>query len=476
MTATPFNHLLVAAGSTVAIAGPHIQTLDSRTGNLIAATTAPAPIRVAALDNDATYLITAGDDKILRLWKVEGLEPVNERELPKRPTALGFTKDGKTIVVGDKFGDVFTYPLEHIEPTTEEKNKALASHENPSGGRLILGHVSLLTAFLLSPDEKYIITADRDEHIRVSWYPQGYTIESYCLGHTKFVSAIHIPEFAQDTLISGGGDSVLKVWDWLSGRLIRDIAIADAVEPYIVVKPEPKIPRRFGDGEGSGKKKNRKGKKRARDQKAAAESALVLEEPEQVDEVESLVFAISQIATTPSKHVLFSACGATALFCVPFSDTDAEIGVLDFGKPVLTFAVQADGLIYVSLDGNYGSDTTSMVRTVKIDENKLVAVTSTLITTLNTTALKPATPAELSALELYAALTSLPKGRDVDTDPMERPGDDGDFDAVAGLSKKELGRLKSKKAVAKRVGDEDEQRETKRARSEQDDQMDEDEP
>lgn len=67
---------------------------------------------------------------------------------------------------------------------------ALISHENLAGGTLVLGHASLLTSFLLSNDEKYIITADRDEHIRVSWYPQGYVIERYCLGHTKCVGFI----------------------------------------------------------------------------------------------------------------------------------------------------------------------------------------------------------------------------------------------------------------------------------------------
>jgi tRNA (guanine-N(7)-)-methyltransferase subunit TRM82 len=66
-----------------------------------------------------------------------------------------------------------------------DTNDLLASHENPSGGTLILGHTSLLTAFVLSPDEKHIITADRDEHIRASWFPQGHTIESFCLGHKK---------------------------------------------------------------------------------------------------------------------------------------------------------------------------------------------------------------------------------------------------------------------------------------------------
>ncbi|EED79232.1 predicted protein, partial [Postia placenta Mad-698-R] len=87
-------------------------------------------------------------------------------------------------------------------------------------GELILGHVSLLTCFLLSTDDKYILTADRDEHIRVSWFPQGYVIERYCLGHGKYVSALHVPPFAPDILVSGGGDPMLKVWDWMSGRML----------------------------------------------------------------------------------------------------------------------------------------------------------------------------------------------------------------------------------------------------------------
>lgn len=125
------------------------------------------------------------------------------RELPKRPTKLVFTKDTRTILVSDKFGDVFryaysskafffsekknSYPFDFVPPETKTVRDDFASHENPSDGQLILGHASPLTSFVLSHDEKYIITADRDEHIRVSWYPEGYNIEMYCLGHRKCV-------------------------------------------------------------------------------------------------------------------------------------------------------------------------------------------------------------------------------------------------------------------------------------------------
>lgn len=81
-------------------------------------------------------------------------------------------------------------PVEEQKQEQEKKREkdGLASHENPSNGDLVLGHVSLLTACILTHDERYIITADRDEHIRVSWYPQAYEIESFCLGNEKCVA------------------------------------------------------------------------------------------------------------------------------------------------------------------------------------------------------------------------------------------------------------------------------------------------
>lgn len=37
----------------------------------------------------------------------------------------------------------------------------------------------------VSPDDRFILTADRDEKIRVSWAAAPHSIESFCLGHTE---------------------------------------------------------------------------------------------------------------------------------------------------------------------------------------------------------------------------------------------------------------------------------------------------
>lgn len=108
-------------------------TIISRTGTIVASTLnlpenvqeslkKSGPIRCAVLDKSNTYLATLADDKKLKVWKLDGLELLHERfvspfgrnsakmlyrELPKRPTSALFTVDGQTIVVADKFGDVF---------------------------------------------------------------------------------------------------------------------------------------------------------------------------------------------------------------------------------------------------------------------------------------------------------------------------------------------------------------------------------
>jgi len=77
------------------------------------------------------------------------------------------------------------------------------------------------------------MTADRDEHIRVSRYPQSWVIEGFCLGHTAFVSRILVPGWAPQEMLSGGGDGWLGRWRWADGKCLQRIEIAGVLEGVV---------------------------------------------------------------------------------------------------------------------------------------------------------------------------------------------------------------------------------------------------
>lgn len=191
--------------------------------------------------------------------------------MPKRPCSVLLSPDEKLILSADKFGDVYTLPLIPSSdiPAPDGQNSPASSHSTPAPPAqkvwkpqatsttvhsqrnlqslrqqemqaaknkdkstsdkptfeltLIIGHVSLLTSMCLAQkgDRRYIFTADRDEHIRVSRYvPQAHVIEGFCLGHKQFVNALVVPDARPELLISGGGDDELFVWDWETGTLL----------------------------------------------------------------------------------------------------------------------------------------------------------------------------------------------------------------------------------------------------------------
>lgn len=204
--------------------------------------------------------------------------------MPKRPCAITVTPDNATILCADKFGDVYSLPLlgytfvvdDSVDTASDTSNRkpsdttrrmvpaasALTVHTKKNQEalrnqlrmtnttsekktcdfetRLLLGHVSLLTDLayvnldvqpgLAEGSRSYILTSDRDEHIRISrGIPQAHIIEGYCLGHTEFVSKLSVPYWRQDLLISGGGDSYLIIWDWLAGKPLHRV---DLSSPY----------------------------------------------------------------------------------------------------------------------------------------------------------------------------------------------------------------------------------------------------
>lgn len=184
-------------------------------------------IRSAAWNSNGTALATVGDDKVVKLWLIHDGRTYHyqgeTQKNPKKLTSVVFASDpeGEVIVYSDKFGEVFSSPV--ARPNEQPK--------------VLLGHVSIITEVLLSPGGDLLLSADRDEKIRVSQYPKAYNIEAYCLGHTQFVSRIYIPTSQPSVLFSGSADGTVRVWRYLVGELLHteDLTRGDATKRIVTL-------------------------------------------------------------------------------------------------------------------------------------------------------------------------------------------------------------------------------------------------
>lgn len=83
----------------------------------------------------------------------------------------------------------------------------------------LLGHLSMLLDILVTPDNKHVLTCDRDEKIRVTHYPNSYNIRGFCLGHTEFITGFTFVPGQDHILASASGDGNIRIWDFLKVRL-----------------------------------------------------------------------------------------------------------------------------------------------------------------------------------------------------------------------------------------------------------------
>nr|XP_019562524.2 tRNA (guanine-N(7)-)-methyltransferase non-catalytic subunit wuho-like [Aedes albopictus] len=174
-------------------------------------------VQIVALEvhEEKSLLAVATSDKSLYLFEIladgegstEGmLKLLSRRMVSRTSSCMKFVTGGKFLVVCDKGGDCYRYDCE--------------GDDCKKPGRWLLGHMSQVLDVLVSADERFIITSDRDEKIRVTNHPDCHTIETFCLGHGEFVSQL---EFVTTTdgkscLLSLSGDKTLRLWDFATGK------------------------------------------------------------------------------------------------------------------------------------------------------------------------------------------------------------------------------------------------------------------
>lgn len=149
-------------------------------------------------------------DKTVVAYNYKTLEVLAKKCFAKRPSSIAFVDD-QTILVADKFGDLYRTDLFKEDDAEERKP--------------VLGHVSMLLSVVVAGDK--IITADRDEHIRISDLQRPYIIDAFLFGHTNYVWCLCLVE---NWLLSGGGDSWISLWSLDKNEEVTRFDLHKAIE------------------------------------------------------------------------------------------------------------------------------------------------------------------------------------------------------------------------------------------------------
>jgi len=188
-------------------------------------------VRALRFDPTGRFMLTAGDDKLARVWRVHHNVAFDERSvpgdpatvacvaratLPKKLSAATFTDDGERAFFADKFGDVFVLPTdkptldarrrrrreaeggerggndaakkkkkkngdagasgegeaEDAEEKTQTGRQSLSSDDDVAS--YALGHCcSIVTDACVPPGSSLLCTADRDNKVRITHVPRG---------------------------------------------------------------------------------------------------------------------------------------------------------------------------------------------------------------------------------------------------------------------------------------------------------------
>ncbi|CAH8527301.1 unnamed protein product [Heterobilharzia americana] len=138
---------------------------------------------------------------------------LSQLKLHKQVSCLLFSPSEGSLLIGDKSGDIYKLFISEGRIISEKDLTC------------ICGHLSLLSHLAISDDELYLASCDRDEKIRISRFSQPYVIQSFCLGHTSFVSQLAFIPNSQ-YLISTGGDGDFKVWNCVSGECLSSYHVS----------------------------------------------------------------------------------------------------------------------------------------------------------------------------------------------------------------------------------------------------------
>ncbi|KAJ1442027.1 hypothetical protein B484DRAFT_88151 [Ochromonadaceae sp. CCMP2298] len=191
------------------------------------------------LDEEQTHIYVGFSCKTLACFEMSSCKFVGCTTLRKRPagvvagsfpaTALDRSADPEQlrtmVVVADNAGDIYALDAPNL------RQMAYVTGHTAT----VLTDLELCVPSLgAGAGLRLVASADRDEKVRVSRFPDLETIQCFCLGHTSVVASVSFVRLGgaggRDLLLSSGWDHKICLWDPLSGELLHSVVCAEGAE------------------------------------------------------------------------------------------------------------------------------------------------------------------------------------------------------------------------------------------------------
>ena len=241
--------LLVFAAGAAAEEGPYLE-LDTK-GHM-------ALIRSIVFTPDGSELISASDDKTIRVWDVGTGRIVRtiRGEIgdgdPGKIYALALSRDGRLLAAGGRTGTtgqrqpIRLYDLNEgtlIGLFQGHDDAVLSLDFSPDGDRLVSGstddtaiiwdvasrkalhrlsgHKGDVNAARFTADASGVVTASDDNTLKL-WDARDGALVSTLTGHQDKVIALAV-SLRDGQVASGALDGTIKFWDLINGRVLKEI-------------------------------------------------------------------------------------------------------------------------------------------------------------------------------------------------------------------------------------------------------------
>jgi WD40 repeat protein len=239
--------LLALATPVRAAEGPYLE-LDTK-GHM-------ALIRSLVFTRDGSELISASDDKTIRVWDTDTgrLKRAIRGEIgegdPGKVYAVALSRDGRLLAAAGALGEgnpirLYDFASGQLIGLLKGHNDAVLSLDfSPDGSELVSGsvdntaiiwdvkqrtqvarlkgHTGDVNAARFTHDGSAVVTASDDDTIKL-WRASDGALLDTLTGHTDKVVALAV-SLRDGALASGALDGTIKIWDLHERRMVKEIA------------------------------------------------------------------------------------------------------------------------------------------------------------------------------------------------------------------------------------------------------------